>query len=157
VGWNLALSTIAPIFFSLDDIGCLTCLAQKPGVCLLFLYNETDKCSLKKIVDSLIKTGIIFFITYGKFSEELHDTIDEIIELSEIDLTYVVAVSMQNESFDEVIWFFLNSAYLEKNESRYIVIFDTNGQDIKSDLVKNILELSTEFKPNRDGQDLYVR
>jgi hypothetical protein len=38
-----------------------------------------------------------FFITYGKFSEQIHELIDEIIETSDDNLTHIATASQANE------------------------------------------------------------
>jgi hypothetical protein len=119
------------IFLPIDEIDCLSFIDQKPGVCLLCLRDEINKCFLKKTIQFFVENGVIFFITYGRFSESLHDFIDEIIERPDIDLTHISTVSMRNEPNDDVAWFFLNATYLEKEESRYIFVFDKNDKKMK--------------------------
>ncbi|MDR0579116.1 MAG: hypothetical protein LBG21_00725 [Campylobacteraceae bacterium] len=101
-----------------------------PTICLIYFSEEFDKSEIVKMVNILIEIGVVFFITYGSFSEKMHDLIDEVIETSHLNLSHIVTASQSSQTIEDTAYFFLKATYFGDDYCRYIIIFDRISENI---------------------------
>ncbi|MCX8567317.1 MAG: hypothetical protein ON057_002044 [Glomeribacter sp. 1016415] len=128
------------IISSFDDFDLKNYIKDRELVCLLVVNNSFDKKRISHLVKELIEFGAIFFLTWGKFSDEVHDLIDELIEIdSNRDLSYIATTSHKDEELKEVSYFFIRSTCLDTKEYRCLALFDRydgKSMDLQSELIK---------------------
>lgn len=104
--------------------------------CLIQSSNDVDNECIRHIVLSAIEAGVVFFMTWGYQAENLHDLIDDVIESASTDLSHIVTTHHEDEIFEDVAWFFINSTYFGHADCRYLAIFQNDELDKK---IKNAL------------------
>jgi hypothetical protein len=76
------------------------------------LNNDTS--SISQVVESLLKSGGVYFCTWGSGCERVHDIIDEVsIGSNPPPEIYpgIMTTWHEGESFDQALWTFLNCTY----------------------------------------------
>ncbi len=98
------------IISSFDDFNLNGIIKDREFVCLLMVNSFFDKEKISHLVKIIIELGAVFFLTCGKFSDEVHDLIDEIIEVDKnIDLSYIATTSHKNEEIKDISYFFIRA------------------------------------------------
>ncbi|UAW64549.1 hypothetical protein KMZ15_02385 [Mycoavidus sp. HKI] len=128
------------IISSFDDFNSTSIIKDRELVCLLIVNNFFDKEKISHLVKKIIDLGAVFFLTCGKFSDEVHDLIDKIIEVdNNRDLSYIATTSHKNEEIKDISYFFIRSTYLDPKEYRCLALFDrydSESMELQSELMK---------------------
>lgn len=128
------------IISSFDDFDLTNFTKDRELVCLLVVNNFFDKNRILHLVKELIEFGAVFFLSWGKFSDEAHDLIDEFIECDNSrDLSYIATTSHKNDELKEVSYFFIRSTYLDSMKYRCLALFDrydSKSMSLQSELIK---------------------
>lgn len=93
-----------------------------PTVCLIASNNAIPQGALINCVETMIKAGCTYFMTWGKASESTEDAIDQIIEDLGEDYMGITTSAHAEESVDDVSDFFVNFAIPTTESLRCIIL-----------------------------------
>ena len=149
----------------LSKIEMLENIPSIKTICLFEANNSTEESQLKYVLKLLIDKGVISFIFFGKFEEQLHDIADDVIETDYmqqeivtdgvIETDYmqqeIVTATSLGDKGKDLYDFFLNAMYFENDEYRFLAIMNEASANFK----KNSATLRSMFqeKLNKVGED----
>ncbi|QOT79042.1 hypothetical protein [Cupriavidus basilensis] len=110
-------------------LGIISSFNEIPTICLIWLGGTRWEID-DGLVKILLKSGVTCFLTYGEGADELHDHLDDV--LISIDRFDVVTMGHENDSIEDVAYFFFNSIYFGVGERRYLVVIDMNSDNCKT-------------------------
>lgn len=89
-------------------------LSSRFFVCFLCWDDSTDvtKDAIEAIAEILLRSGAVYFCVWGKGCSRVHDIIDLASYEQDQENESVIMTSWhEEESLDDALWFFLNSAF----------------------------------------------
>lgn len=103
-------------------------LNPKTTICLMCFCDEFDKERVSQVVKKAIALKTKAFVIIGVHAGEVHDLIDEIIEVSlDEDLTHITTMVQNDDGPADIAWFFINSTYFDGGEYRCLALFDSQN------------------------------
>lgn len=108
-------------FNSLEEINWSK-LNNFPTICLIATNDPIDQELIKEFTNNALKIGCLFFMTWGKEAENIHDEIDNVLEDS--DSLEIPTTSHYDETWEETIHFALHSTYPETKDFRFLLVLN---------------------------------
>lgn len=99
-------------------------LTEMPTVCLLATDTVSASFDLSELVERLVPAGCRYIMTWGEAAEELHDSLDEVLEDRRGGFLTVVTASHEGEPPEDVAWFMANAAVPGESRLRCCVGYD---------------------------------
>lgn len=107
------------------------------GVAACLLASDHPTSITYTNFQKLILYRCKFFMSWGNFSEEIHDSLDQLLEKEDLLDQGIVTTSHKGESIEELSWFFVNATFPTENNIKYFFGYNANMKNI-SHLIERI-------------------
>lgn len=92
-----------------------------PTVALLTAWTKESVGSEQLLIKILLQSGCKYFVCAGRYAEDLHDFIDQLIEDVEGQSIRIMTTYHDDESVDSVVNFFINVTNVANQDSDGLV------------------------------------
>jgi hypothetical protein len=93
-------------------------------VVMIVLNNLENMRYIEAIIDKLMVANCIAFVSWGRYSDLIHDEIDRIIEIRSMDMLSAVTISQQCEEIQYAVKFFIESVCIDSDDYCCVILYD---------------------------------